>query len=81
MSKIVLSKIDTYTHTELFDTTRAWDRILSLIADDIINMEDEDLSNLVYDTVSDLSTSGQQDVMTLLQDPHIGSMFILEYDE
>lgn len=79
--KILLHRVDTYTHTELFDTSAAWDRVLSLIVDDMLNLEDEDLSNLVYDTVSDLSTSGQQDVMTLLKDPHIGSMFILEYDE
>lgn len=80
-NKIILSRIDTYTHTELFDTSVAWDRVLSLMSDDVLNLEDEDLSNLVYDTISDLSTSGQQDVMTLLKDPHIGSMFILEYND
>ena len=80
MSKIVLSRIDGYTHTELFDTVTAWDRVLSLMVDDVINLEDEDLTNLIYDTISDLSTSAKQDVITLLKDPHIGSMFILEYE-
>lgn len=80
-NKIILSRIDTYTHTELFDTSVAWDRILSLMADDIINLEDEDLTNLVYDTISDLSTSAREDVIKLLKDEHVGSMFILEYDE
>ena len=80
MSKIVLSRIDGYTHTELFDTSAAWDRILSLIVDDVINLEDEDLTNLVYDTISDLSTSAKEDVIELLKDEHIGSMFILEYE-
>lgn len=81
MSKIVLFRIDTYTHTELFDTVAAWDRVLSLIADDVLNLEDEDLTNLVYDTISDLSTSSKADVIDLLKDEHIGSMFILEYEE
>lgn len=80
-NKIVLSRIDYYTHTELFDTVAAWDRVLTLIADDVINLEDEDLSNLIYDTISDLSTSSKQDIIELLKDVHIGSMFILEYEE
>ena len=71
MSKIVLSKIDAYTHTELFDTTQVWDRILSLIADDIINLEDEDLTNLVYDIVSDPTTPAKEDVIELLKNEHI----------
>ncbi|MGL5015228.1 MAG: hypothetical protein ACRC6V_13215 [Bacteroidales bacterium] len=79
-NKIVLSRIDTYTHAELFDTSAAWDRILSLMVDDIINLEDEDLTNLVYDTISDLSTSAKEDVTQLLKDEHIGSMFVLEYE-
>lgn len=80
MYKIVLSKLDNYTHTELFDTVAAWDRVLSLIADDVINLEDEDLTNFVYDTISDLSTSSKEDVIGLLKDEHIGSMFVLEYE-
>lgn len=80
-NKIVLSKIDTYVHTEFFNTSVAWDRILSLMVDDIINLEDEDLTNLVYDTISDLSTSAKEDVIQLLKDEHIGSMFILEYNK
>lgn len=80
MSKIVLSKIDTYAHIELFDTSAAWDRVLSLMADDIINLEDENLSNLIYDTISDLSTSSKENVIELLKDEHISSMFILEYE-
>ena len=80
-NKIVLSRIDTYSHTELFDTSTAWNRILTLIFDDVVNLDDEDLTNLVYDTVSDPTTSAKEDVMTLLKDPYIGSMFILEYNE
>ena len=81
MSKILLSRIDGYTHTESCTTSAAWDRVLTLIVDDVLNLKDDDLSNLVYDTISDLSTSGKQDVMTIMKDPHIGSMFILEYEE
>lgn len=80
-NKIVLSKIDTYVHTELFATVAAWDRVLSLIVDDVLNIEDEDLTNLVYDTISDLSTPSKQNVIELLKDEHIGSMFILEHKE
>lgn len=80
-NKIALSQIDNYTHTELFDTSAAWNRILTLIFEDVVNLDDEDLTNLVYDTVSDPTTSAKEDVMTLLKDPHIGSLFILEYDK
>ena len=80
-SKIVLSRVDCYSHVESCTTSAAWDRVLSLIVDDVLNLKDEDLSSFVYDTISDLSTSGKQDVMVLLKDPHIGTMFILEYDE
>lgn len=79
-NKIVLSRIDNYTHTELFDTSVAWNRILTLIFDDIVNLDDEDLTNLVYDTVSDPTTSAKEDVLELMKDEHIGSMFILEYN-
>ncbi len=80
-NKIVLSRIDNYTHTELFDTSVAWNRILTLIFEDVVNLDDEDLTNLVYDTVSDPTTSAKEDVIELLKNEHIGSMFILEYNE
>ena len=80
-NKIVLSRIDTYTHTELFDTSTAWNRILALIFEDVVNLDDEDLTNLVYDIVSDPTTSAKEDVIELLKNEHIGSMFILEYNE
>ena len=80
-NKIVLSRIDNYTHTELFDTSAAWNRILTLIFEDIVNLDDEDLTNLVYDIVSDPTTSAKEDVIELLKNEHIGSMFILEYNE
>ena len=80
-NKIVLSRIDTYTHTELFDTSAAWNRILTLIFDDVVNLYDEDLTNLVYDMLSDPTTSAKEDVIELLKDEHIGSMFILEYNK
>ena len=80
-NKIVLSRSDTYTHTELFDTSTAWNRILTLIFDDVVNIDDEDLTNLVYDTISDPTTSAKEDVIELLKNEHIGSMFILEYNE
>ena len=80
MSKIVLSRINDYTHTELFDTSVAWNRILTLIFEDVVNLDDEDLTNLVYDTVSDPTTSAKEDVIELLKDEHVGSMFILEYN-
>ena len=80
-NKIVLSRIDNYTHTELFDTSVAWNRILTLIFDDVVNLDDEDLTNLVYDIVSDPTTSAKEDVIELLKNEHIGSMFILEYNE
>ena len=79
-NKIVLSRIDNYTHTELFDTSVAWNRILTLIFEDIVNLDDEDLTNLVYDIVSDPTTSAKEDVIELMKDEHIGSMFILEYN-
>lgn len=77
-NKIVLSRIDNYTHTELFDTSIAWNRILTLIFEDIVNLDDEDLTKLVYDTISDPTTSAKEDVLELLKNEHIGSMFILE---
>lgn len=80
MSKIILSRIDNYTHTELFDTSVAWNRILTLIFEDVVNLDDEGLTNLVYDTVSDPTTSAKEDVIELLKDEHVGSMFILEYN-
>lgn len=80
-NKIVLSRSDTYTHTELFDTSTAWNRILTLIFEDVVNLDDEDLANLVYDTISDPTTSAKEDVIELLKNKHIGSMFILEYNE
>ena len=80
-NKIVLSRSDTYTHTELFDTSTAWNRILTLIFEDVVNLDDEDLANLVYDTISDPTTSAKEDVIELLKNEHIGSMFILEYNE
>ena len=80
-NKIVLSRIDAYTHTELFDTSAAWNRILTLIFEDIVNLDDKDLTNLVYDTVSDTTTSAKEGVIELLKNEHIGSMFILEYNE
>ena len=80
-NKIVLSRIDNYTHTELFDTSVAWNRILTLIFEDVVNLDDEDLTNLVYDIVSDPTTSAKEDVTELLKNENIGSMFILEYNE
>lgn len=80
-NKIVLSRIDNYTHTELFDTSVAWNRILTLIFEDVVNLDDEDLTNLVYDTISDPTTSAKEDVIELLKNEHIGSMFILEHNE
>lgn len=77
-NKIVLSRIDNYTHTELFDTSVAWNRILTLIFEDVVNLDDEDLTNLAYDTISDPTTSAKEDVTELLKNEHIGSMFILE---
>lgn len=79
-NKIVLSRIDNYTHTELFDTSAAWNRILTLIFEDVVNLDDKDLTNLVYDTISDPTTSAKEDVIELLKNEHIGSMFILEYN-
>ena len=79
-NKIVLSRIGNYAHTELFDTSTAWNRILTLIFDDIVNLDDEELTDLVYDIVSDLTTSAKEDVIELLKNEHIGSMFILEYN-
>ena len=79
-NKIVLSRIDNYTHTELFDTSVAWNRILTLIFEDVVNLDDEDLTDLVYDTISDPTTSAKEDVIELMKDEHIGSMFILEYN-
>ena len=79
-NKIVLLRIDNYTHTELFDTSVAWNRILTLIFDDVVNLDDEDLTDLVYDTISDPTTSAKEDVIELLKNEHIGSMFILEYN-
>lgn len=78
MPKIVLSRIDNYTHKEVFDTSAAWNRILTLIFEDIVNLDDEDLTNLVYDIVSDPTTSAKEDVIELLKNEHVGSMFILE---
>lgn len=80
-NKIVLSRIDTFTHTELFDTSTAWNRILTLIFEDVVNLDDEDLTNLVYDTISDPTNSAKEDVIELMKDEHIGSMFILEYNK
>ena len=79
-NKIALSRIDNYTHTELFDTSVAWNRILTLIFEDVVNLDDEDLTNLVYDTISDPTTSAKEDVIELLKNEHIGSLFILEYN-
>lgn len=79
-NKIVLSRIDNYNHTELFDTSVAWNRILTLIFEDIVNLDDEELTDLVYDIVSDPTTSAKEDVIELLKNEHIGSMFILEYN-
>lgn len=81
MPKITLSRINDYTHTEVFDTSVAWSRILTLIFEDVVNLYDEDLTNLVYDTISDPTTSAKEDVTELLKNEHIGSMFILEYNE
>lgn len=79
-NKIVLSRVDTYSHTELFDTSVAWNRILTLIFEDVVNLDDEDLTNLVYDVVSDPTTSAKEDVIELLKNEHIGPLFILEYN-
>lgn len=81
MSKIILSRINDYTHNEVFDTSVAWNRILTLIFEDVVNLYDEDLTNLVYDMLSDPTTSAKEDVIELMKDEHIGSMFILEYSE
>lgn len=78
-NKIVLSHINNYAHKEIFDTSTAWNRILTLIFEGVVNLDDEDLTNLVYDTVSDPTTSAKEDVIELLKNEHIGSMFILEY--
>ena len=80
-NKITLSRINDYTHTEVFDTSVAWSRIFTLIFDDVVNLYDEDLTNLVYDMLSDPTTSAKEDVIELLKNEHIGSMFILEYNE
>lgn len=80
-NKIVISRINNYTHTELFDTSTAWSRILTLIFEDVVNLDDEDLTNLIYDTISDPATSAKEDVTELMKDEHIGSMFILEYNK
>lgn len=77
-NKIVLSLIDTYNHTELFDTSTAWNLVLTLIFEYVVNLDDEDLTNIVYDIVSDPTTSAKEDVIELLKNEHIGSMFILE---
>ena len=79
-NKIALSRIDNYTHTELFDTSVAWNRILTLIFEDVVNLDDEELTDLVYDIVSDPTTSAKEDVIELLKNEHIGSLFILEYN-
>jgi hypothetical protein len=70
---------DVYTHTELFDTTAAWDRVLSLMCDDIINLQDEELSSKVYHIISDLETSSKQNVIELMKDDHIVSIFTIEF--
>lgn len=70
---------DVYVHTELFDTTAAWDRVLSLMADDIINLQDDDLWVKVYDIISDLETSSKENVVELMKDAHITCMFVIEY--
>lgn len=70
---------DVYVHTELFDTTVAWDRVLSLMCDDIINLQDEELSSKVYDIISDLETSSKQNVIELMKDEHIASIFVVEF--
>lgn len=80
MSKIVLSRINDYTHTEVFDTSVAWSRILTLIFEDVVNLDDEDLTDLIYDTVSDPTTTAKEDVIDLLKNEHIGTLFILEYN-
>ena len=79
-NKITLSRINDYTHTEVFDTSVAWSRIFTLIFDDVVNLDDEDLTDLVYDVVSDPTTSAKEDVIELLKNEHIASMFILEYN-
>lgn len=70
---------DVYVHTELFDTTVAWDRILSLMCDDIINLQDEELSSTVYDIISDLETSSKENIIELMKDDHIANLFFVEY--
>ena len=92
-NKITLSRINDYTHTEVFDTSVAWSRIFTLIFNDVVNLYDEDLTNLVYDEdltnltnlvygmLSDPTTSAKEDVIELMKDEHIGSMFILEYNK
>lgn len=70
---------DVYTHTELFDTTAAWDRVLSLMCDDIINLQDDDLWVKVYDIISDLETSSKENIIELMKDNHIANLFFVEY--
>lgn len=70
---------DVYNHIELFDTTTAWDRVLSLMADDIINLQDDDLWSKVYDIISDLETSSKENVIELMKDEHIANIFVVEY--
>lgn len=72
-------KSDVYVHTELFDTTAAWDRILSLMCDDIINLQDEELSSKVYDIISDLETSSKENIIELMKDEHITTLFFVEF--
>lgn len=70
---------DVYAHTELFDTSAAWDRILSLMCDDIINLQDDELSSKVYDIISDLETSSKENVIELMKDEHIANIFVVEF--
>lgn len=70
---------DVYTHTEMFHTIAAWDRILSLMCDDIINLQDEELSSKVYDIISDLETSSKETVIELMKDEHIATLFFVEF--
>jgi hypothetical protein len=72
-------KNDVYTHTESSQTSLAWNRVLNIMCDDIINLKDDSLSNKVYDVISDLQTSAKQDVLELMKDEHIASMFLIEY--
>lgn len=70
---------DVYVHTEMFDTTSAWDRVLSLMADDLINLQDEELWSKVYDIISDLETSPKDSVIELMKDAHIATLFFVEF--